>query len=461
MMSATRFNPAILISDPQRRARILPILDAALDAVDPGAAVQRMLTREGDLLRIAGRSWDLHTFQNVTVLSFGKAAVTMTGALCELLGDRISAGIALTKVGHAAGREQLPASIAVLEAGHPVPDEAGVAASRRIAELAEQAAHDDLVICLVSGGGSALLTYPAPGLSLADLQATTEALLRCGATIDQINTLRKHLEVLKGGQLARLVAPATLITLVLSDVVGSLLDVIASGPTVPDRSTWADASRVVENHSLTAVLPPAVIDRLRAGLAGKIPDTPKTGDPSFADSRTVVVADNALAAEAAAAAAQRGGFNSQVLTTFLEGEAREVARFAVALAREVAVHQRPLAPPACLILGGETTVTIHGQGKGGRNQELALAAALQLQHIAHGQRVVIVSLATDGSDGPTDAAGGMVDAGTVARGTAAGLHAADHLSNNDAYPFLAATDDLLLCGPTQTNVNDLIFVFVF
>ncbi|MCB0236211.1 MAG: glycerate-2-kinase family protein, partial [Anaerolineae bacterium] len=207
-MSATRFNPAILISDPQRRARILPILDAALDAVDPGAAVQRMLTREGDLLRIAGRLWDLHTFQNVTVLSFGKAAVTMTGALCELLGDRISAGIALTKVGHAAGREQLPASIAVLEAGHPVPDEAGVAASRRIAELAEQAAHDDLVICLVSGGGSALLTYPAPGLSLADLQATTEALLRCGATIDQINTLRKHLEVLKGGQLARLVAPA-------------------------------------------------------------------------------------------------------------------------------------------------------------------------------------------------------------------------------------------------------------
>ena len=253
--------------------------------------------------------------------------------------------------------------------------------------MAAQAGSDDLVVCLVSGGGSALLTYPAAGLSLADLQATTEALLRCGATIDQINTLRKHLEALKGGQLARLAAPATLVTLVLSDVVGSPLDVIASGPTVPDRSTWADAWQVVERYSLQAVLPPAVIDRLQAGLAGELPDTPKAGDPLFANSQTVVVADNALAAEAAAAAALRRGFNARVLTTFVEGEAREVARLAVALAREVATHGRPVAAPACLILGGETTVTIRGQGQGGRNQELALAAALQLQHIPHGERV--------------------------------------------------------------------------
>lgn len=460
-MNPSRFNSVILKPDPQRRARILPILDAALDAVDPGAAVESALTREGDLLRVAGRPYDLSAFQNITVLSFGKAAVIMARALCDLLGDRVTQGIALTRAGHTTGREQLPASVAVLEAGHPVPDKAGVAASRRIATLAAQADSDDLVVCLVSGGGSALLTYPAAGLSLADLQATTEALLRCGATIDQINTLRKHLEALKGGQLAHLGAPATLVTLVLSDVVGSPLDVIASGPTVPDRSTWADAWQVVERYSLQAVLPSAVINRLQTGLAGKLCDTPKAGDPLFTNSQTVVVADNALAAEAAAAAALRGGFNAQVLTTFVEGEAREVARLAVALAREVTTHGRPVAAPACLILGGETTVTIRGQGKGGRNQELALAAALQLQHIPHGERVVIVSLATDGSDGPTDATGGMVDAGTVARGVAARLRAADHLALNNAYPFLAATSDLLLSGPTQTNVNDLIFVFVF
>ncbi len=462
-MSFTRFSPVVLDPDPQRRARILPILDAALDAVDPGAAVRSALTREGDLLRLAGREYDLNGFQSVTLLSFGKAAVIMARALCDLLGDRVTAGIALTKDGHTAGSERLPASVAVLEAGHPVPDEAGVAASQRIAGLADRAASDDLVICLVSGGGSALLTYPAAGLSLADLQATTAALLKCGATIDQINTLRKHLEALKGGQLARLAAPATLITLILSDVVGSPLDVIASGPTVPDHSIWADAWQVVDGYDLQAVLPPAVIDRLQAGLAGRLPDTPKAGDPVFANSQAVVVADNALAAKAAAAAAQHCGFNAQVLTTFVEGEAREVARLAVALAREVATHGRPAAAPACLILGGETTVTIRGQGKGGRNQELALAAAVQLPRIsqAQGERVVIVSLATDGTDGPTDAAGALVDVGTVGRAVTAGLRAADHLDNNDAHPLLAATNDLLLSGPTQTNVNDLIFVFVF
>ncbi|MCB0206393.1 MAG: DUF4147 domain-containing protein, partial [Anaerolineae bacterium] len=295
----------------------------------------------------------------------------------------------------------------------------------------------------------------------ADLQATTEALLRCGATIDQINTLRKHLEQLKGGQLARLAAPATLVTLVLSDVVGSPLDVIASGPAVPDSSTWADAWRVVERHSLQTTLPRPVIERLQAGLAGELPDTPKADDPIFATGQVMVVADNALAAEAAAEAARRGGFDAQVLTTFAEGEAREVARLAVALGREVATHSRPATPPACLILGGETTVTLKGRGMGGRNQELALAAALQLQDIPHGDRIVVVSLATDGSDGPTNAAGGLVDAGTVARGVTAGLSAADHLAANDAYPFLLATNDLLLTGPTQTNVNDLIFIFVY
>lgn len=460
-MTRSHFAPAILLPDPPRRARILPILDAALDAVDPADAVRRALDREGDLLRIAGQTYHLNAFQHVYVVSFGKAAVSMARALCDLLGGQVSRGIALTRVGYTAGREALPAAIEVLEAGHPVPDEAGVAAAQRISRLAAQAAHGDLVIFLISGGGSALLTYPAPGVSLADLQATTEALLRSGATIDQINTLRKHLEQLKGGQLAQLAAPAALLTLVLSDVVGNPLDVIASGPTVPDSSTWADAWQVVEEMQLQTLLPPAVTRRLRAGLAGDLSDTARPGDPAFANSQVVVVADNSRAAEAAAAAASSRGFNPLLLTTFLEGEASEVARLALALAREVATHRRPVAPPACLILGGETTVTLRGGGAGGRNQELALAAALQLPRIAHGEQIVIASLATDGADGPTGAAGGLVDAGTVRRGAAAGLSAADHLANNDSYQFLAASGDLLVSGPTQTNVNDLVLVFVF
>ena len=313
---------------------------------------------------------------------------------------------------------------------------------------------------LISGGGSALLTLPAPRISLNDVQATTQALLRCGASIGEINALRKHLSQVKGGQLARLAAPATLVSLLLSDVVGSPLDVIASGPTVPDASSWADAWAIVERYALVDELPKAVIQRLQAGLAGKLADTPKAGDALFSKSQTLVIADNAFAAQAAQDRARELGFNSLLLSTFVEGEAREVARVAVALGREVVAYARPVASPACLVLGGETTVTLRGVGKGGRNQELALAAGLILENVPEGGRIVVVSLATDGTDGPTDAAGGLADSTTVARGRALGLDAEEHLANNDSYPYLEAVGDLLVTGPTQTNVNDLIFVFV-
>lgn len=460
-MSTIHFDPAILLADPERRRRILPVLEAALHAVDPGPAVRAALRRTGDRLAVGEAVYDLDQFQRVLLLGFGKAAVAMGLAAAEVLGDRLTAGLLLTKHGHAAGADALPASIAVLEAGHPVPDAAGVQAAQRIAALAEGATARDLVLCLISGGGSALLTLPGAGLTLADLQAATAALLRCGASINEINALRKHLEQLKGGQLARLASPAALASLVLSDVVGSPLDVIASGPTVPDRSTWAEAWQIVRRYGLEPALPAAVIQRLRAGLAGLLPDTPTAGDPLFDRCQTVVVADNGRAAQAAAAQAEALGFNAALLSTFVEGEAREVARVAVALGREAAAHGRPLAAPACLLLGGETTVTLAGQGRGGRNQELALAAALALARVPEGQRIVIAALATDGSDGPTDSAGGLADAGTVTRGLAAGLDAAAHLANNDAYPFLLASGDLLRTGPTQTNVNDLLAVFVF
>ena len=454
-------DPAICLVDPERRRRILPVLEAALDAVDPARAVARSLHLDGDRLAVAGMSYDLAAFERITLLGIGKAAVAMGRAAAETLGDRLSRGLLLTKSGHSAGAVTLPPCVQVAEAGHPTPDQAGVDAAARIAELAQQAGADDLLICLISGGGSALLTLPAAGLSLGDLRATTAALLACGASIDEINTLRKHLEQLKGGQLARLAAPAQVLSLVLSDVVGSPLDVIASGPTVADRSTWADAWRIVERYRLEPTLPAAVVKRLRAGVEGRVPDTVKDDEPSLARSHTVIVADNAQAAQAAQRRAGEQGFHARVLTTFLEGEARVAAGFAVALGREVMAHGRPDPAPACLILGGETTVTLTGHGRGGRNQELALAAALHLARVPEGPSLVVASLATDGSDGPTDAAGGLVDAGSVARGRAAGLDAAAHLASNDAYPFLQAAGDLLHTGPTQTNVNDLVFVFAF
>ena len=252
-----------------------------------------------------------------------------------------------------------------------------------------------------------------------------------------------------------------MLSLVLSDVVGSPLDVIASGPTVPDRSNWADAWDVVERHGVQAALPDRVVERLRAGLAGQIVDTPKSGDPAFALTQTLVIGDNAIAAQAAQQRAVELGFNARVLTTFLEGEAREVARVVVALGREIVAHGRPVAAPACLILGGETTVTLHGQGTGGRNQELALAAALTLDRLPEKQRIVVVSLATDGTDGPTNSAGGLIDGTTVGRGRAIGLDGASHLADNNSNPYLEAVGDLLVTGPTQTNVNDLVVVFVW
>ena len=263
---------------------------------------------------------------------------------------------------------------------------------------------------------------------------------------------------MKGGQLARLAFPATVVALILSDVVGSPLDVIASGPTVPDTTTFADALAIVERYGIRDTIPLSIRHHLEAGAAGEIPDTPKRGDPALARVQNVIVADNAVAAQAAVARAEALGFHTLLLSTYVEGEAREVARVAAALAKEIATHSRPVPRPACLLMGGETTVTVRGAGRGGRNQELALAAALE---IVGWKDVVIAALATDGSDGPTDAAGGIVDGSTVARGEALGLHARASLAANDAYPYLEKVGDLLVTGPTNTNVNDLTAIFVF
>jgi glycerate 2-kinase len=390
--------------------------------------------------------------------------VPMVAALADLLGERLAGAVAVTKYGHSslgAGDWGLGTEdwrLEILEGGHPVPDEAGVAGTRRLAALVEEVGPDDLLLCPISGGGSALLTLPAPGITLADLQTLTDQLLRAGATINELNAVRKHLSQIKGGGLARMAAPATVISLILSDVVGDPLDVIASGPTAPDPTTYADAWGVLERYGLLTAAPDPVLARLRPGLDGKAAETPKPGDLVFARVHNVVVGSNRLAAGAAVTQAQELGFNTLLLSTFVEGEAREVARVAAALAKEIVRYDRPVTRPACLVWGGETTVTIRGQGLGGRNQELALAAALALDGWPG---VVLLALATDGSDGPTDAAGALVTGETAARARRLGLDPAGYLVRNDSYHFFQQLGDLILTGPTQTNVNDLLFIFVF
>jgi hydroxypyruvate reductase len=347
----------------------------------------------------------------------------------------------VTKYEHARGWSH-PA-FEVIEAGHPVPDENSVRGAQAVAELARQATERDLVICLISGGGSALLTRPAEGLTLDDFQRLTDGLLRSGATINEINAVRKHCSGIKGGNLARLTAPARLVTLILSDVIGDPLDVIASGPTVPDSTTVEEAEEVLERH----------------GIAGAVSlrETPKPGDPVFVRVQNIVVGSNRLAALAAVEKARALGFEALLLGTYVEGEAREVAQVAVALAKGMRADGDPLQPPACLVWGGETTVTIRGAGKGGRNQELALAAALALDGWPG---VLLMALATDGTDGPTDAAGAVVTGETMARARELGLNVRAALDANDTYHFFEALDDLICTGPTGTNVNDLLFILV-
>ncbi len=429
------------------------ILDAALQAVNPEAAVRRALRYDPaqDALTVAGERIPLTPQGRVMLVALGKAAYPMARAAVAALGARLHDGVVLTKDGYAG--PPLP-PLALYTAGHPIPDERGVQASAAIARLLEAATADDLVLLLISGGGSALLTAPAPPVTLADLQRTTDLLLASGATIVEINAVRKHLARLKGGQLARLAAPARVVALVLSDVLGDPLDAIASGPAAPDPTTFADAWAILERYRLTEQVPQAVRQRLQTGLRGQVPDTPKPGDPLFARVRHHIVGSVRVAAEAALAAAHRLGFHAAIAATTLEGEAREVGRVLAAVLREMAERQRPLLRPACLIWGGETTVTLGPgpHGRGGRNQELALAA---VEPLAGVEGALLVAFATDGTDGPTDAAGAVVDGRILAQARARGLDPRAALARHDAYAFFDALGALLRPGPTQTNVNDL------
>jgi hydroxypyruvate reductase len=439
------------VSDLRQAAR--GIFDAAVRAVDPAEAIRRHLVRQGDRLTIGGEAVDLQRVRRIVAVGLGKAGAPMAAAVEEILGDRIEQGVVVTKYGHL----QPTRTIRIHEAGHPVPDDAGIAGAQAVLDQVHGLGSDDLVLVLISGGGSALTPAPVAGITLAEKQALTKALLACGADIREMNALRKHISRIKGGQLARAAAPARVFTLILSDIVGDPLDAIASGPTVPDPRTYADALAILDKYRIRQEIPSSIRTHLEAGAAGRIPETPKPDDPLFARVRSVMVASNIQALEAAKAEAHRLGFQAMILSSFIEGETREIARMHAALALEVRASGNPLQPPVCLITGGETTVTLKGTGKGGRNQEFALAAALDIAGLPD---VVVLSAGTDGTDGPTDAAGALADGDTVSRAIGLGLAPRVALDGNDAYPFFQRLGDLVMTGPTRTNVMDVRLVLV-
>jgi glycerate 2-kinase len=412
----------------------MEIFRAALKAADPAEAVQRHFKAPGP-----------KEFERIFVVGAGKATAPMAKAVEQLLGNRIAGGFINVKHGHAAKLKFIEQN----ECGHPVPDEAGVRGAHRIAAIAREATARDLLICLISGGASALMPLPAPPITLAEKQATTNVLLACGATIHEINAVRKHISSIKGGQLAALASPARVLSLILSDVIGDNLDVIGSGPTSPDLSTFATARAVFDKYGIWNKAPLAVRKRLEAGVKGEVPETPKA--LKNVDNR--IIGSNRLALEAAAEKAKELGFKTLILSSTVEGETREIAGMHAAIAREVRDYGCPLKAPACIISGGETTVTLRGKGKGGRNQEFALAAAVGIAGL---KDVLIFSAGTDGTDGPTDAAGAMADGETLRRGP----EALRRLAANDSYDFFRPLKDLVITGPTGTNVMDVHLILV-
>lgn len=431
------------------------ILQAALNAADPASAVKRTVILENGMLKINGQNLDLSDYDRVVAVGAGKAGAPMARALEDILGDRLHDGMVVVKDGHGGPTQK----IRIFEASHPVPDERGVAAGREIAEfLKENAGPKTLLFCLLSGGGSALLVSPAPGLTLADKQETTRLLLACGADIAEINSIRKHMSQLKGGGLARLAGESRVVSLIVSDVVGDRLDTIASGPTVPDLSTWQSCREILTRYGIWDQVPAPVSARIQEGLDGKLPDTPKPGQPQLEKVLNLIVAGNRQALDYAAAKAKELGYAPMILSSTIEGETHDVARMHAAMAREVRQTGHPLAPPCCLISGGETTVTLgNNPGKGGRNMEFALACVLDLAGLGN---LLALSAGTDGTDGPTDAAGAQADGRTAARAQEMGLNPRDFLTRHDAYNFFHPLGDLIMTGPTRTNVMDVRLILV-
>jgi glycerate 2-kinase len=424
----------------------------AIAAVDPWRLVRENVERQGDILRVQGREFDLAAFERVFVVCFGKAAEAMGEALAGILDERLAAGLVVVPWPVTKGSSKLE----YIEASHPVPDAGSVEAARRVLELATQAGEKDLLIVGISGGGSAVLALPAEGIALDKKRRLTEDLLRAGATIQELNVVRKHISGIKGGQLARAAFPATTVTLVISDVVANDLGTIASGPTYWDPSTYAEARAILECYGLWDGASAMVRARIEDGEKGLAPETLKEGDPVFERVATFVVGDNMTALRAAKHEAEKRGFEPIFLSSSDSGEARRTAAGYAAFLAELGCSAPHLPRPLCLLAGGELTVTVKGQGRGGRNTEFVLAALVEMEKAGvAGLDWLILSLGTDGIDGPTDAAGAWADVRTIKSARALGLNPAEYLDDNDSYGFFKQTGNLIMTGPTGTNVMDL------
>jgi len=426
------------------KATLEDIFRAALAASDPYRAVEKYTEAIRNEYQSGG-------FRRLVVVGLGKAAFTMARALHDRLGVRIDQGIVVTKYGHADPAVHL-GTVEVYEGGHPLPDENGFQATRKVIDLRGTLDESTLAICLVSGGGSAIFVAPGEGILLAEKQKLTNLLLRCGAPIEELNTVRKHISRVKGGRLAEILYPARVISLILSDVVGDPLDIIASGVTSPDRSTYSDAMAILEKYRLLSEVPPSILDLLSRGVRGQAPETPKPGDRVFARVDNLIIGSNRLALDAAVKRAGALDFQAEIIARDVVGEASDYGRKLAAVARDAKVRAGREGRKLCLISGGEPTVTVRGSGLGGRNTELALAFAIAAEGL---EGVGLLSAGTDGTDGPTDAAGAVADGSTVARGRDVGLDAAALLAENDSYPFFKALGDLVVTGPTGTNVIDV------
>jgi len=439
-----------------RKAREMAInaLNAALEAADPKVIVKSMVKVKGRLLKIGNLSLSLDEFKNIFVVGGGKACGSMAEALEELLGDRVKGGV--INVPYAAPQYRTE-RIKLQRASHPIPDASGVEGVRRMLDLITHSKNNDLIICLISGGGSSLMPLPRNGISLFDKRKVTDALLKSGATINEINTVRKHISDFKGGWLAKKAYPATVVNLILSDVVGDPLDFIASGPTVPDSTTFEDAIEILKRYGLWTKSPSSVRKVLLDGQKGLIPETPKAGDKAFEKVHNVVIGNTMTASLAAYNSLTNAGLRALILSSRLEGQARDVGTMLASIAKEIVSSGNPVPKPAGIVAGGETTVTVVAKGKGGRNQEIALGAALKIGNM---DGVVIASVSTDGVDGPTDAAGAVADGKTMLRAGELGLNPRKFLAENDSYTFFSKLGGLVFTGPTGTNVCDVSVVIV-
>lgn len=432
----------------QMRRDAFAIFQAALNAVNPETLVHNAIALNGDNLLVDGSAYSIKEINRIFVLGAGKASVRMAKALESLLGSFITDGAIITKYGYFEPLKK----IEVIEAGHPLPDEAGLKGSKKIIDLATKAEESDLILFLISGGGSALFIQPCPGISLENKRKLTSLLLSCGATIHEINAIRKHISQIKGGKFARLIYPATAINLILSDVIGDDPSIIASGPMAPDSSTFAECWSILEKYGITEKIPSSIIRHLQKGLKGQAKETARQGEASLKKVKIIIIGNNRLAIKEAEKKAESLGYKSIILSSFISGEAREAARFHCAIAKEILSSGNPVAPPACVISGGEVTVTLRGNGKGGRSQELALAAALEM---SNWKNIVAFCAGTDGTDGPTEAAGAIADNHSIKNAMEKGLDANEYLANNNSYHFFQQLNDLIITNPTYTNVMDL------